>query len=183
MHSDPETWHALMKRLVPTIINFLDVQIEAGIDAMQLFDSWAGYLNRDDYREYVLPYSTEILEHVAGVVPRIHFGVGTGELLPAMAEAGSEVMGVDYRVRMDEAAERIHAAHGAHALQGNLDPALLFAGDDAVRGAVRSIRDQVATAQSAGHATGHIWNLGHGVLPTTDAEAITHAVAIIHEEG
>ena len=183
MHSDPETWHALMKRLVPTIINFLDVQIEAGIDAMQLFDSWAGYLNRDDYREYVLPYSTEILEHVAGVVPRIHFGVGTGELLPAMAEAGSEVMGVDYRVRMDEAAERIHAAHGAHALQGNLDPALLFAGDDAVRGAVRSIRDQVATAQSAGHATGHIWNLGHGVLPTTDAAAITRAVAIIHEEG
>src|SRR5699024_5324167 len=183
MHSDPETWHALMKRLVPTIINFLDVQIEAGIDAMQLFDSWAGYLNRDDYREYVLPYSTEILEHVAGVVPRIHFGVGTGELLPAMAEAGSEVRGVDYRVRMDEAAERIHAAHGAHALQGNLDPALLFAGDDAVRGAVRSIRDQVATAQSAGHATGHIRNVGLGVLPAAHAQAVTLAVGIIHEEG
>ena len=183
MHSEPETWHALMERLVPTITNFLDVQVEAGIDAMQLFDSWAGYLNREDYRNFVLPYSTQILKHVEGVVPRIHFGVGTGELLPAMAEAGSEVMGVDYRVRMDEAAERIHAAHGAHALQGNLDPALLFAGDDAVRGAVRNIRDQVSAAQAAGHATGHIWNLGHGVLPTTEAEAITRAVSIIHEEG
>ena len=183
MHSEPETWHALMERLVPTITNFLDVQVEAGIDAMQLFDSWAGYLNREDYRNFVLPYSTQILKHVEGVVPRIHFGVGTGELLPAMAEAGSEVMGVDYRVRMDEAAERIHAAHGAHALQGNLDPALLFAGEDAVRGAVRNIRDQVSSAQAAGHATGHIWNLGHGVLPTTEAEAITRAVSIIHEEG
>ena len=183
MHSEPETWHALMERLVPTITNFLDVQVEAGIDAMQLFDSWAGYLNREDYRNFVLPYSTQILKHVEGVVPRIHFGVGTGELLPAMAEAGSEVMGVDYRVRMDEAAERIHAAHGAHALQGNLDPAMLFAGEDAVRGAVHNIRDQVAAAQQAGHATGHIWNLGHGVLPTTQAEAITRAVSIIHEEG
>ncbi|MDN6272703.1 MAG: uroporphyrinogen decarboxylase [Corynebacterium casei] len=183
MHSEPETWHALMERLVPTITNFLDVQVEAGIDAMQLFDSWAGYLNREDYRNFVLPYSTQILKHVEGGVRRIHFGVGTGELLPAMAEAGSEVMGVDYRVRMDEAAERIHAAHGAHALQGNLDPALLFAGDDAVRGAVRNIRDQVSAAQAAGHATGHIWNLGHGVLPTTEAEAITRAVSIIHEEG
>src|SRR5699024_10202873 len=183
MHSEPETWHALMKRLVPTIINFLDVQIDAGIDAMQLFDSWAGYLNRQDYRKYVLPYSTQILDHVQGVVPRIHFGVGTGELLPAMAEAGSEVLGAAYRVRMSEAADRIRDAHGAHALQGNLDPAMLFAGDHAVRQAVRSIRDQVATAQQAGHATGHIWNLGHGVLPTTEAKAITRAVAIIHEEG
>src|SRR5699024_4388200 len=117
------------------------------------------------------------------LVPLMRLGVVAGSLLPAMADAGSEVMGVDYRVRMDEAAERIHAAHGAHALQGNLDPAMLFAGDHAVRQAVRSIRDQVATAQQAGHATGHIWNLGHGVLPTTEAEAITRAVAIIHEEG
>src|SRR5699024_1779888 len=85
MHSDPETWHALMKRLVPTIINFLDVQIEAGIDVMQLFDSWAVYLNRDDYPAFVLPFSTGCVVLVAGVVPRIQFGVGTGELLPAMA--------------------------------------------------------------------------------------------------
>ncbi|WP_290224536.1 uroporphyrinogen decarboxylase [Corynebacterium confusum] len=183
MHAEPETWHALMRRIVPTVQAFLHTQVEAGIDAMQLFDSWAGYLNEADYREFVLPYSQEILAGVEGIIPRIHFGVGTGELLPSMAEAGPEVVGVDYRVSMDAAAARVHAAHGAHSLQGNLDPALLFAGDDAVRAAVRRIRDEVKSAQAAGHATGHVWNLGHGVLPTTEADAITRAVAIIHEEG
>lgn len=177
MHAEPETWHMLMRRLVPTIINFLRVQVDAGIDAMQLFDSWAGYLNERDYREFVLPYSQEILASVD--IPRIHFGVGTGELLPAMSEAGSEVMGVDYRVAMDAAAQRVNS----RVLQGNLDPALLFAGDDAVRHAVRTIRDEVERAQQRGDIDTHIWNLGHGVLPTTDAEAITRAVSIIHEEG
>lgn len=177
MHAEPETWHMLMRRLVPTIINYLQVQVDAGIDAMQLFDSWAGYLNERDYREFVLPYSQEILASVD--IPRIHFGVGTGELLPAMSEAGSEVMGVDYRVAMDTAAQRVNS----RVLQGNLDPALLFAGDDAVRQAVRTIRGEVERAQQRGDIDTHIWNLGHGVLPTTDAEAITRAVSIIHEEG
>ena len=177
MHAEPETWHMLMRRLVPTIINFLRVQVDAGTDAMQLFDSWAGYLNERDYREFVLPYSQEILASVD--IPRIHFGVGTGELLPAMSEAGSEVMGVDYRVAMDTAAQRVNS----RVLQGNLDPALLFAGDDAVRHAVRTIRGEVERAQQRGDIDTHIWNLGHGVLPTTDAEAITRAVSIIHEEG
>lgn len=177
MHAEPETWHMLMRRLVPTIINFLRVQVDAGIDAMQLFDSWAGYLNERDYREFVLPYSQEILASVD--IPRIHFGVGTGELLQAMSEAGSEVMGVDYRVAMDAAAQRVNS----RVLQGNLDPALLFAGDDAVRQAVRTIRGEVEHAQQSGDIDTHIWNLGHGVLPTTDAEAITRAVSIIHEEG
>ena len=179
MHSDPQTWHQLMERLTPTIIAFLELQLDAGIDAMQLFDSWAGYLNERDYREFVLPYSTQILKAAEGRVPRIHFGVGTGELLGAMSEAGSEVMGVDYRVAMDAAAARVNA----DILQGNLDPALLFAGDDAVRQAVRTIKSEVDAARAAGHVKGHIWNLGHGVLPTTDADAITRAVAIIHEEG
>lgn len=179
MHAEPETWHVLMKRLTPTIISFLELQMEAGIDAMQLFDSWAGYLNERDYREFVLPYSTRILAAAEGRVPRIHFGVGTGELLGAMSEAGSEVMGVDYRVSMDAAAKRV----SARTLQGNLDPALLFAGDDAIRGAVRTIKDEVAAAQAAGDIDTHIWNSGHGVLPTTDADAVTRAVAIIHEEG
>ncbi len=177
MHAEPETWHMLMRRLVPTIINYLQVQVDAGIDAMQLFDSWAGYLNERDYREFVLPYSQEILASVD--IPRIHFGVGTGELLQAMSEAGSEVMGVDYRVAMDTAAQRVNS----RVLQGNLDPALLFAGDDAVRHAVRTIRGEVERAQQRGDIDTHIWNLGHGVLPTTDAEAITRAVSIIHEEG
>ncbi|MDK8762276.1 uroporphyrinogen decarboxylase [Corynebacterium sp. MSK218] len=179
MHSDPDTWHRLMERLTPTIIAFLELQLDAGIDAMQLFDSWAGYLNERDYREFVLPYSTQILKAAEGRVPRIHFGVGTGELLGAMSGAGSEVMGVDYRVSMDAAAARVNA----DILQGNLDPALLFAGDDAVRQAVRTIKTEVDTARARGDIKGHIWNLGHGVLPTTDADAITRAVAIIHEEG
>ncbi|OFP66313.1 uroporphyrinogen decarboxylase [Corynebacterium sp. HMSC074C01] len=179
MHSDPETWHNLMKRLTPTIISFLELQLDAGIDAMQLFDSWAGYLNERDYREFVLPYSEQILKVAEGRVPRIHFGVGTGELLGAMSEAGSEVMGVDYRVSMNAAAARVNA----DILQGNLDPALLFAGEDAVRKEVRAIKAEVDAARAAGNLHGHIWNLGHGVLPTTDADAITHAVAIIHEEG
>ena len=180
MHADPETWHALMRRLVPTIIAFLRTQVEAGIDAMQLFDSWAGFLTEADYREFVLPYSVEILESVAGEIPRIHFGVTTGELLGAMSEAGSEVMGVDWRVPLDTAATRFASPR---VLQGNLDPAMLFAGTNVVRGEVARIKAEAARAIAAGDATGHIFNLGHGVLPTTDADAITEAVAIIHEES
>lgn len=180
MHGDPETWHALMRRLVPTITTFLRTQAEAGIDAMQLFDSWAGFLTEADYREHVLPYSVEILETVAGEIPRIHFGVATGELLGAMSEAGSEVMGVDWRVPLDVAAKRFASPR---VLQGNLDPAMLFAGTDVVREEVTRIKAEAARAVEVGDATGHIFNLGHGVLPTTDADAITEAVRIIHEEA
>ena len=180
MHVEPETWHALMRRLVPTIVAFLRTQVEAGIDAMQLFDSWAGFLTERDYREFVLPYSTEILESVAGEIPRIHFGVTTGELLGAMSEAGSEVMGVDWRVPLDVAATRFSSPR---VLQGNLDPAMLFAGADVVRDEVARIKAEAARAIEAGDATGHIFNLGHGVLPTTDADAVTEAVRIIHEEN
>lgn len=182
IHSDPDTWHELMKRLVPTITAFLKTQVNAGIDVMQLFDSWAGYLTERDYREHVLPYSIEILDEVQGVIPRIHFGVGTGELLGAMSEAGSEVVGVDWRVPLDKAAERITAATGPKVLQGNLDPAILFAGTDAIRSEVNRIKGEVRAAIDAGNATGHIFNLGHGVLPTTEADAITETIAIIHEE-
>ena len=180
MHAEPETWHALMRRLVPTIIAFLRTQVEAGIDAMQLFDSWAGFLTEADYREFVLPYSVEILESVAGEILRIHFGVSTGELLGAMSEAGGEVMGVDWRVPLDTAATRFATPR---VLQGNLDPAMLFAGTDVVRDEVARIKAEAARAIAAGDATGHIFNLGHGVLPTTDADAITEAVRIIHEES
>ena len=178
MHGDPETWHALMRRLVPTITAFLRTQVDAGIDAMQLFDSWAGFLTEADYREHVLPYSVEILKEVEGVIPRIHFGVATGELLGAMSEAGSEVMGVDWRVPLDVAATRFASPR---VLQGNLDPAMLFAGSAVVEEEIRRIKEEAARAIEAGDATGHIFNLGHGVLPTTDAGAITDAVAMIHE--
>ncbi|WP_257181219.1 uroporphyrinogen decarboxylase [Corynebacterium cystitidis] len=179
MHADPDTWHALMKRIVPTVKNFLRTQVDAGIDAMQLFDSWAGALTERDYREHVLPYSVEILESVAGEIPRIHFGVATGEILGAMSEAGSEIMGVDWRVPLDVAAQRFASPR---VLQGNLDPAMLFAGADVMRSEVARIKAEAARAIKAGDATGHIFNLGHGVLPTTQAEAITEAVAIIHED-
>ncbi|MCG7254079.1 uroporphyrinogen decarboxylase [Corynebacterium hadale] len=178
MHAEPETWHALMRRLVPTIITFLRTQVEAGIDAMQLFDSWAGFLTERDYREFVLPYSTEILESVAGEIPRIHFGVSTGELLGAMSEAGSEVMGVDWRVPLDRAATRFASPR---VLQGNLDPAMLFAGEEVVAREVARIKGEAEQALIDGHATGHIFNLGHGVLPTTDPDAITNAVRLIHD--
>ncbi|MBI8989976.1 uroporphyrinogen decarboxylase [Corynebacterium meridianum] len=180
MHADPDTWHALMRRIVPTVTAFLRTQVTAGIDAMQLFDSWAGFLTERDYRDHVLPYSTEILASIAGEIPRIHFGVTTGELLGSMAEAGSEVMGVDWRVPLDEAARRIHATAGPKVLQGNLDPALLFAGEQVVEREITRIRAEATAAISAGDATGHIFNLGHGVLPDTDPDAITAAVAAIH---
>lgn len=180
MHAEPETWHALMAKLVPTITAFLRTQVAAGIDAMQLFDSWAGFLTERDYRDHVLPYSTEILRCVDGEIPRIHFGVATGELLGAMSEAGSEVMGVDWRTPLDVAARRLCAPK---VLQGNLDPALLGAGAEVVRNEVRRIKAEAARAIDRGDATGHIFNLGHGVLPDTDAGAVTEAVSIIHEEA
>lgn len=182
MHAQPQVWHALMARLTKTIIAFLNTQVEAGIQAMQLFDSWAGFLTDADYREFVLPYSTEILASIEGQIPRIHFGVTTGELLGSMSQAGSEVMGVDWRVPLDVAAGRIAAADQPKVLQGNLDPALLFAGTDVVRSEVTRIKQEAQRAIADGTARGHIFNLGHGVLPDTPAEAITEAVAIIHEE-
>ncbi|WP_080793284.1 uroporphyrinogen decarboxylase [Corynebacterium pacaense] len=181
MHGDPATWHALMERLVPTVVNFLEVQIDAGIDAMQLFDSWAGFLTARDYERYVLPHSTEIFSRIERHrIPRIHFGVGTGELLGSMSRAGSEVMGVDWRVPLDTAARRISAASGPRVLQGNLDPAMLFAGTAALSEEIARIKAEADAAIAAGDARGHIFNLGHGVLPNTNAEDITEAVRIIH---
>lgn len=178
MHAEPRLWHALMERLTPTIIRFLKVQIDAGIDAMQLFDSWAGFLTDKDYREFVLPHSTQILAAVAEAgIPRIHFGVGTGEILGAMSEAGSECMGVDWRVPLDVAATRMARPV---VLQGNLDPAILFAGDNATQREIARICAEADRAIAAGTATGHIFNLGHGVLPHTDPDTITRAVEAIH---
>ena len=181
MHADPDTWHALMERISETVIHYLQTQVEAGIDAMQLFDSWAGFLSERDYRNHVLPYSKKILDSVEGVIPRIHFGVATGELLAAMSSAGSEVMGVDWRVPLDKAAARIAAESGPKVVQGNLDPALLFAGEKVVAEELAVIREQAHQAIRGGQATGHIFNLGHGVLPHTEPDAITQAVAAIHQ--
>jgi uroporphyrinogen decarboxylase len=171
MHGEPELWHALLDRLSVIAREFLRAQISAGVAAVQLFDSWAGSLSLADYERLVLPHSRAVLEPLAGIVPRIHFGVGTGELLAAMRTAGGDVVGVDWRLPLDEAARRI--GPGA-VVQGNLDPALLGAGWDVVE---REVRRIVAEGRSA---AGHIFNLGHGVLPDTDPDVLTRIVDLVH---
>jgi uroporphyrinogen decarboxylase len=172
MLKDPVTWHALCARLAAITLEFLRVQIRAGVSAVQLFDSWAGALSESDYRRQVLPHSTSVLAGLAGSgVPRIHFGVGTGEFLPSIEEAGAEVVGVDWRVPLDIAATRVGAGT---VLQGNLDPAVLFAGEAVVEREVH----RVLTEGSA--AAGHIFNLGHGVLPETDPAVLTRIVELVH---
>lgn len=177
MHADPKTWHALLGALTDITIAFLQAQLSAGVDAVQLFDSWAGALSLADYREYVLPHSERVFAEVASAgVPRIHFGVGTGELLGAMGEAGADVVGVDWRVPLTDAVRRVGAGKG---LQGNLDPAILFAGFDAVEAETRRIVCEADEAITLG-ATGHIFNLGHGVLPDTDPGVLTELVELVH---
>ncbi|MFC5062927.1 uroporphyrinogen decarboxylase [Actinomycetospora atypica] len=171
MHGDPATWHALLDHLADLTLTFLRAQVDAGVDAVQLFDSWAGALSERDYRELVMPHSAKVLAGLADSgLPRIHFGVGTGELLGAMGEAGADVVGVDWRIPLDVATTR---APGK-ALQGNLDPAVLFAGPDVVEREVRRI-------VAEGHAApAHVFNLGHGVLPETDPDSLARVVDLVH---
>ena len=177
MYSDPDTWHALADRLARLALTFLWVQVDAGVDAVQLFDSWAGVLSDRDYREFVLPHSAAVFDGLADAgVPRIHFGVGTGELLGSMARAGADVVGVDWRTPLDAAAQRIRAARPDRpvVVQGNLDPAVLFAGWPVVEHEVRRIVDEGRGAD------GHVVNLGHGVLPDTDPDVLTQVVRLVH---
>ena len=173
MHGDPELWHALLGRLAVVSREFLRVQIEAGASAVQLFDSWAGCLSRAEYEQFVQPHSRAVLEPLAGLVPRIHFGVGTGELLASMRAAGADVVGVDWRVPLDEAARRLGPGS---VVQGNLDPALLQADWPVLEAEVH----RVVTEGRA--AAGHIFNLGHGVPPDTDPDVLTRIVALVHEQ-
>jgi uroporphyrinogen decarboxylase len=171
MHSDPALWNGLLGRLAVIARQYLQVQIDAGVSAIQLFDSWAGSLSRADYDAFVLPHSTAVLEPLAGTVPRIHFGVGTGELLASMRDAGADVVGVDWRIPLDEASSRIGT--GA-AVQGNLDPALLGADWSVLEREVRRVVDE------GRRAPGHIFNLGHGVPPGTDPSVLTRIVELVH---
>jgi uroporphyrinogen decarboxylase len=177
MHAEPEVWHALAGRLADIALAFLRAQLDAGVDAVQLFDSWAGALSLREYREFVQPHSAKVLGGVAGYdVPRIHFGVGTGELLTAMHEAGADVVGVDWRIPLDEAVRRLTAAGGPPpAVQGNLDPALLGASWPVIEAEVRRI------AAEGRAAAGHIFNLGHGVLPGIDPDVLTRVVELVHQ--
>ncbi|MFE2376096.1 uroporphyrinogen decarboxylase [Streptomyces sp. NPDC059398] len=172
MYGEPELWAELLDRLAGITAAFLRIQIEAGASAVQLFDSWVGALAPADYRRSVMPASAKVFDAVAPYgVPRIHFGVGTGELLGLMGEAGADVVGVDWRVPMDEAARRVGPGK---ALQGNLDPAVLFSTPEAVAAKA----DEVLAA--AAGLEGHVFNLGHGVLPTTDPDALTRLVEYVH---
>ena len=174
MYGDPGLWHALMGRLADIAIAFLLVQVEAGAAAIQVFDSWAGVVSPADYREAILPHTSRIFATLAASgVPRIHFGVGTGELLALLREAGADVVGVDWRVPLDEAARRVPPGT---ALQGNLDPAVLLTSWDVVETRARDVLTRGRAAD------GHIFNLGHGVLPDTDPAQLARLTDLIHEE-
>jgi uroporphyrinogen decarboxylase len=173
MYSDEGLWHALMGKLADISAAYLHVQVAAGASAIQLFDSWVGALSAVDYVRYVMPHSQRILSSLAGTgVPRIHFGVNTGELLPLMRDAGADVVGVDYRLSLADAAKRV--GHDV-ALQGNLDPAVIFSSPGAVRTQVDAV------LESARDLPGHVFNLGHGVLPTSDPEVLAAVVRQVHE--
>ncbi len=177
MLSEPATWHALMETLTGVTIDFLRVQLDAGVDAIQLFDSWAGTLSLADYRTYVLPHSARVFADLAGYgVPMTHFGVGTAELLGAMGQAGATVVGVDWRTSLTDAAGRIEPGK---ALQGNLDPVVLLADWPVVEKSARAVVDDGRRAVDAG-AAGHVFNLGHGVLPATDPGVLTDLAALVH---
>jgi uroporphyrinogen decarboxylase len=172
MYGDPVLFTALLDRIAAITTAFLTTQIDAGASAVQLFDSWAGAVAPEDYRAHVQPSSAKVLAAVASRgVPRIHFGVGTGELLRDLGEAGADVVGVDWRVPLDEAARRVGPGK---ALQGNLDPAVLFAPGEALDAATQRVLDQAAGLE------GHVFNLGHGVPPNADPGQLARVVDYVH---
>ncbi|WP_167139900.1 uroporphyrinogen decarboxylase [Diaminobutyricimonas sp. TR449] len=172
MHSDPHTWATLMNWAADASGQFLRAQVEAGASAVQLFDSWVGSLSETDYVRRVRPHSKRALDHLRGLdVPKVHFGVGSGELLPAMRAIGADVMGVDWRLPLDEANRRLG---GQTPLQGNIDPALLAAPWPVLEAHVRSVVD------AGREAPAHVVNLGHGVPPDTDPTVLTRIVQLIH---
>ena len=169
MYGQPDVWHALMDKLADTFSAYLRAKVAAGTDVIQLFDSWVGTLSAEDYQEFVAPYSARVLAAVD--VPTIHFGTGTTHLLPAMREAGGDVIGLDWRIPIEGGWEIVGADRG---VQGNLDPALLLGPFERVAGAANRILDAVAGRR------GHIFNLGHGVLPDTDPADLARLVELVH---
>jgi uroporphyrinogen decarboxylase len=174
MYRDQGAWDALIGRLARSVARYLNAQIEAGAQAVQLFDSWVGCLGTDDYHRYVLPHTRSLIEAITPSVPVIHFGTGNPALLPLLSEAGGTVIGIDWRIRLDHAWQ---AVGYDKAVQGNLDPAVLLTDPDTIRRRVQQILDQTAGRP------GHIFNLGHGVLPQTPVENAIAMVEAVHELG
>lgn len=173
MYGQPELWHRLMTTLTEVTIRYLRGQVDAGAQAIQLFDSWVGILGPEVYAEYVFPYSARIFAEVRAMgVPTIHFGTGTAGLLEMMAEAGPDTVSVDWRVPLDAAWERIGPEKG---IQGNLDPTVVLAPWEAVEPRAEDV------IRRAGGRPGHIFNLGHGVLPETDPGVLAHLAGWVHE--
>ena len=174
MHAEPQTWAALLDRLADLALAFLRAQVDAGAGAVQLFDSWAGALSPADYRRHVMPASARIFAGLENLgVPRLHFGVGTGELLGLMGQAGADVVGVDWRVPLDVARVRVGPDK---AVQGNLDPLVCLAPWPVVAEQARRVLAE------AGPGPGHIFNLGHGVVPQTDPDTLPRLVDLVHTE-
>ena len=174
MYSEPHAWHRLCDLFAEIMADYLRAQVEAGAQALQVFDSWAGALGRSDYREFALPHTARILQSLRALgVPVIHFGVGTTAILPDMA-AGADVVGLDWRQPLDEAWESIGPGH---AVQGNLDPTLLLGPRERLFGAASDI------VRRAGGRPGHIFNLGHGILPNTRLENVQALAEHVHEAG
>jgi uroporphyrinogen decarboxylase len=171
MYQDRSTWDALMEKLSEVLIRYLNAQIQSGVQAVQIFDSWVGCLTPSDYEEYVLPYSKKVMEGVGKSVPLIHFATSNSTLLELMKRAGGDVIGVDWRVNIGEAWARL--GHDV-AIQGNLDPVILFGPVDLIEKNVKKILDSV------GDRPGHIFNLGHGILPTTPPDHVTALIEAVH---
>lgn len=172
MYSDTGAWHEMMGRIARALVKYLNAQIDAGAQAVQLFDSWVGCLNPDDYREFVLPYSRHVISNVRPGTPVLHFGTGTATLLELMRQAGGDVIGLDWRVNLDQGWERIGHDVG---VMGNFDPVELFASIDHIRSRARQILGR------AGNRPGHIFNLGHGILPQTPVDHVIALVDAVHE--
>jgi uroporphyrinogen decarboxylase len=173
MVREPAAWHALMEKLSTVVVRYLNAQIDAGVHVVQLFDSWVGALSPTDYATYVQPHVRRIFADVRGA-PTIHFGTGTASLLEAMTVAGGDVIGVDHRQSLDRAWERIGFDRG---IQGNLDATRLLAGWEPTASAARDV------LRRAAKRPGHIFNLGHGVLPDTDPALLRQLVDLVHEES
>jgi uroporphyrinogen decarboxylase len=172
MYRDPGAWRALMEHLARNLTQYVNAQIAAGVQAVQIFDTWVGCLGPTDYREYVAPYTKLLIQSITPGVPVIHFGTGTAQLLPEMHEAGGNIIGLDFRVELDEAWGRLGDGVG---VQGNLDPIVLYAEPEFIRQRVKRI-----LGQAAGRP-GHIFNLGHGILPDTPYENVVALVEMVHE--